>query len=361
VADTWVWVPAFQVTVNGLDLDQKDEAKPIEVAYSDDVDATDFFSVRLGLVDNAIEKPGWIDDPLYKEGGKVLIKMGHEGRTLKTMIEGEITGMEVFFSSRGPETLVLQGYDRHHRLRRGRKSRTFQNMTDWDIAQKIAGEHGLSPKSGDPPSIRYEHLYQNNQTDLDFLKMRATRIGHEVEIENTNLYFRKSQEARSKIATLTWGDPDDQDLISFSPRLSTANQVSEVTVRGWNPKDKKEIVGTARVGDETTRMAGTTSGGQAATKAFGTVKTVVVDHPIFDQREADALARARFNDLSLSYITGDGVCIGNPDIRAGEVIEVKGFGRRFSGLYYVVSSTHACGRGAGGYRTEFSVRRNTGG
>jgi len=360
VADKWIWVPAFQVTVNGQDLDQKDEAKPIEVVYNDNVDAADFFSVRLGLVDNAVGQPGWIDDSLYKEGGKVRIKMGHEGRALKTMIEGEITGVEVFFSSRRPETLVLQGYDRHHRLRRGRKSRTFQNMTDSDIAHRIAGEHGLSLR-GDSTSVRFEHIYQNNLTDFDFLRMRGARIGYEVEIENTNLYFRKSQEARSKVTTLTWGDPEEDDLISFSPRLSTANQVSEVTVRGWNPKEKKEIVGRARVGDETTRMAGTSSGGQATTSAFGPVKTVVVDHPIFDQGEADALAKARFNDLSLSYISGDGVCLGNPDIRAGEVIEVKGFGRRFSGLYYVVSSNHVCGRGGGGYRTEFSVRRNTGG
>lgn len=360
MGDTSVWVPAFQVTVNGSDLDQKDEAKPIEVVYNDNLDAADYFSVRLGLVDDAVGKPDWIDDPLYKEGGKVRIKMGHEGRAVKTMIEGEITAVEVSFSSRAPEMLVLQGYDRHHRLRRGRKSRTFQRMTDWDIAQKIAGEHGLSLR-GDRTSVRSDHVYQNNLTDFDFLRMRAARIGYEVVIENTNLYFRKSQEARSKITTLKWGEPGDDELISFSPRLSTANQVSEVTVRGWSPKEKKEIVGRARVGDETTRMAGSVSGGQSATSAFGAVKTVVVDHPIFDQRDADTLAKAKFNELSLDYIAGDGLCIGNPDIRAGEVIEVKGFGRRFSGLYYVVSSNHVCGRGGGGYRTEFSVRRNTGG
>lgn len=360
MADTWVWVPEFQITVNGQDLDQKDEAKPIEAVYNDHVDAADFFSVRLGLVDKAVAKPDWIDDALYREGGKVHIKMGHHGRALKTMIEGEITGVEVLFTSRGPETLVLQGYDRYHRLRRGRKSRTFQHMTDWDIAQKIASEHGLSLK-GDRTSVQYEHIYQNNLSDLDFLVQRARRIHYEVEVENTTLYFRKAREVRSKVTTLKWGDPDEQDLISFTPRLTTADQVSEVTVRGWSPKDKKEIVGRAKVGDETTQMAGSRTGGQSATSAFGSVKTVIVDHPIFDQKEADTLARARFNELSLRYISGDGVCIGNPDVRAGEVIELTGFGRRFTGLYYVESSTHVCGRGAGGYRTEFSVRRNTGG
>jgi phage protein D len=358
VADKWVWVPDFQVTVNGTDLDQKNEAKVVEVVYNDHVDMVDFFTVRLGLVDNAVGKPEWIDDAVYKQGGKVRVKMGHEGHALKTMIDGEITGVQAFFSSRGPETLVLQGFDRLHRLRRGRKTRTFLRMTDSDIAGKIAGEHGLSLE-GEVTTAKYEHVYQNNLTDLDFLRQRAARIHYEVEVANTTLHFRKSQEGRTKVATLTWGDPDDEDLVSFSVRLSAANQVSEVSVLGWSPKDKKEIVGRARVGDEAARMAGSKSGGQATTTAFGAAKTYVVDHPIYDQKDADALARARFNEISLHYITGEGVCIGNPDVRAGEVVELKGLGQRFSGLYYVVSSNHICGRGAGGYRTEFTVRRNT--
>ena len=232
------------------------------------------------------------------------------------------------------------------------------NMTDTQIAEKIAGEHGLSLE-GDQTQARHDHVWQNNLTDLDFLRQRAARIHYEVEVANTTMYFRKSQEGRAKVATLTWGDPDDEDLVSFSVRLSAANQVNEVSVVGWSPKDKKEIVGRARVGDEAARMGGSSSGGQATTTAFGAVKTYVVDHPIIGQRDADALAKARFNELSLHYITGDGVCIGNPDVRAGEVVELKGLGRRFSGLYYVVSSNHVCGRGAGGYRTEFTVRRNT--
>jgi uncharacterized protein len=360
VADTWIWVPNFEVTINGMDLEQKEEANVIEVVYNDNVGAADLFSIRLGLVERYRDKPEWIDDALYREGSKVRIKMGYQGKALKTMVEGEITAVEVYFSSTGPETLYLQGYDRLHRLRRGRKRRTFIRQSDWDIAQKIAGEHGLSLR-GDSTTVKFEHVYQNNVTDLDFLLQRAARINYEVVVENTTLYFRKSQETRSKVATLKWGDPEDHELISFSPRLSTADQVSEVTVRGWNPKEKTEIVGRAKVGDETTKMAGSRSGGQSATAAFGDVKTMEVDHPIFSQEEADALARARFNELSLGYITGDGVCVGNPAIRAGEVIELTGLGRRFSGLYYVVASNHVCGRGAGGYRTEFSVRRNTGG
>jgi len=351
------WAPDFLVTINGQDLEARDETKVVEVSVDDRVDAAQFFFIRLALVDAAVAKSDWIDDQLLREGGKVCIKMGYAGRPLRTMIEGEITAVQSHFSSRRPESLVLQGFDRLHRLRRGMKSRTYQRMTDWEIARKIADEHGLKLQ-GDPTSTKFEHVYQNNLSDMDFLLDRAARIDYEVTAANTTLYFGKSREARTKVTTLEWGEPGAQELISVALRLTTANQASDIVVRGWNPKEKREIVGRGKVGDETTRMDGSQTGGDLATGAFGQAHTVVVDHPVGSVSEADALARARFNQLSLQLIVGDGVCMGSPEVRAGEVIELKGLGRRFSGLYYVVGSKHTCGRQTGGYLTEFSVSRN---
>ena len=39
-------------------------------------------------------------------------------------------------------------------------------------------------------------------------------------------------------------------------------QVSEVTVRGWNPKEKKAIVGQAKSGDEVSKMGGQATGAE---------------------------------------------------------------------------------------------------
>jgi hypothetical protein len=41
---------------------------------------------------------------------------------------------------------------------------------------------------------------------------------------------------------------------------------------------------------------------------------------------------------------------------ARTVIELKGLGQRFSGIYYVTSATHTIN--AGGYRTTFVAKRN---
>ena len=59
------------------------------------------------------------------------------------------------------------------------------------------------------------------------------------------------------------------DLLEFSPRLSSAGQVTEVIVRGWDPKEKKEVIGRAGLGDEETRMGGQQSGDALADSAFG--------------------------------------------------------------------------------------------
>jgi phage protein D len=60
--------------------------------------------------------------------------------------------------------------------------------------------------------------------------------------------------------------------------------------------------------------------------------------------------------MIVDFITGEGTAIGNTDIRAGRVIELRKLGQRFSGLYYVTSSTHRVDQN--GYITQFTVERN---
>ena len=54
-------------------------------------------------------------------------------------------------------------------------------------------------------------------------------------------------------------------------------------------------------------------------------------------------------------LTGSGSTIGNPAIKASRVIELKGLGAQFSGLWRITSATHTFD--GGGYRTAFEVRK----
>jgi phage protein D len=79
--------------------------------------------------------------------------------------------------------------------------------------------------------------------------------------------------------------------------------------------------------------------------------------PVESQAEAEQIAKAKFNDLNVELISGEGEAVGNMNIRAGTIIQMKGLGKRFSGLYYIKSSEHIINPTTG-YITKFNVIRN---
>ncbi len=343
--------PAFQVRVNKKDLPPAAKNDLLAVAVLEDVFAPGMFTLRLLNWDPDKQEVTWSDDKLFAEGNEVEIGMGYVDH-VETLMVGEITGLEPEFAADEPPLLTVRGYDRRHRLTRGRRTRSFTKMKDSEIAGKVAREAGLTGKADDTKTA-HDYVLQHNQTDLEFLLDRAARIGHEVVVEDKTLFFRKHKNTGSEAVVLT----RERDLVRFEPRLTSMPQVAEVAVQGWDPKAKKGIVGRAKVGDEVTTMGGKKSGAKVTKSAFKAPAAVAVDRPVVTQAEADQIAKGSFNDMALAYVSGDGECVGRTDLRAGTLVKVEGLGRRFSGLYYVSSTRHRYSPRRG-YQTEFSVRRN---
>lgn len=343
--------PEFRVRINGADVPKQAAADVVSVVVCQDVSAPGMFELRLINRDMNKLKVTWSDDPLFAEGSEVEILMGYVGK-LASVLVGEITGLEPEFHAGEVPMLTVRGHDRRHRLLRGRKTRSFTQIKDSDIAVQVAQEAGLSAEATDT-SVTLEYVLQHNQTDWEFLETRARRLGYEVVVEGKTLKFQPHKNDGSEVLTLS----RDQDLIEFRPRLSTIGMVGEVVVQGWNPKDKEAITGKASAGDEGTTMGGGKSGPKAADGAFKAAVGTIVDRPVFSQAEADQIALGRLREMALAYVTGEGVVVGRTDLKAGTVIKIEGFGKRFSGLYYLASTRHIY-TPARGYRTEIGIRRN---
>ncbi len=345
-------VPDFEVIISGSTLSTQVAAHVVSVTVDDSLEAAGMFVLEIAGSDAQEKESPWVDDEsLFALGNVVEVKMGYRDN-LETLIIGEITSLEPEFVFTRLPALIVRGYDRRHRLLQGRKTRTFLQQKDSDIASQIASEAGLTAQAEDSGTV-HDYLLQANQSDLDFLRERAQRIQYEVIVEDKSLIFRPAAQAGSETMTLT---PDD-DLLEFHPRLSSFGQVSEVTARSWNPKDKKEIVGQAKAGDEVSKMGGQSSGAEIIESAFGAVGELMSARPAATQAEADAQAKSRFNELLLDLVMGEGVARGRTDLRAGKVIKIDGVGKRFSGQYYVSSATHRYSPRLG-YQTHFTVRRN---
>jgi phage protein D len=150
---------------------------------------------------------------------------------------------------------------------------------------------------------------------------------------------------------LTYG----RSLIEFQPTLTTVNQVNEVVVRGWDNINKVKIEGTATRAQITTRGVGDRGGQQAIEQSFKQRKEVIANKPVNSQKEAETLARETLEHIAKEMVNASGSTVGLPDLRAGCMVEIDGVGERFSGRYFIKSTTHTIGDG--GYTTQFECRR----
>lgn len=342
--------PSFKVFAGGSELPVETALDLLDVKVSDYVEGASTFTLTFNNWNSDTQEFKSIGENKLTEGTEVEVKVGFVDN-LKSLIVGEVTALEPQFSGAEAPSLKVSGYDRLHRFRRGRHTRSFVDMKDSEIAEKIARELQLKVDAEDT-QITHQYVLQSNQSDIDFLLERARRIRYEVVVKDKTLFFRKAANNKSKIVSIEFG----LTLTSFYPRLSTMKQVSEVIVQGWDHKKKEAIIGKAQQGDETSKMNGQKLGVAISESAFAAAKTFVVDKAVFSEGEANQIAKGLFNDMTVDFITGEGTAIGNTDIRAGEVIELLKLGQRFSGPYYVTSATHTIDRK--GYVTRFTVARN---
>lgn len=344
-------VAAFQIKINGSPMPARIEPYIIGVNVDNAVAVPSMFELELAGADLQEAPILFIDDLLFSIGNEVEIGMGYADAS-ETVIIGEITALEPVFSFDRLPGLTVRGYDLRHRLQRGRKTRSFLQQKDSDIATLLANEAGMQPDVQDS-GVVHEYILQANQSDLEFLQARARLIHFEIGAEGKKLIFRPVPNAEAEQATLT---PED-DLLAFSPRLSIAAQIDTFTARGWDWRKKEAIIGEAKARDVNGTMGGQTNGPASGQQAFGPAAGQLSTQPPGSQGEADQLARGAMNATALQYIEGDGMCWGRTDLRAGGVVKIDGIGERFSGQYYLQRVTHVYSA-RDGYRTHFQVRRN---
>jgi Rhs element Vgr protein len=275
------------------------------------------------------------------------------------LITGEVTSIEAEYDTLGTRA-VVRGYDKSHRLAAGRRTATYQNTKYSDIAQQIAGGAGLQADV-DTSDGTYEHVFQVNQSDLDFLYGLARQIGFDCRVDDETLMFKKPIESSGapgegdfeslNPVQLVWG----ANLLEFRARMSAVAQVAKVEVRGWDPAAKEAVIGTADA--IATNAELTTSAAELAGK-FGGQTLVVVNHGVESQQAADQLAQARAEQIGSAGFEATAVAVGSPALKAGVAVSVSGIDPALAGKWVISGSRHEFGAGA--YRTslEFTGRQD---
>jgi phage protein D len=339
--------PRYVIRISGKDI-LRQGAEVVSLSVNEVLDGAT--SLSFTVLNSGLK---WLNSPLFTAGTEVEVAAGYK-EPLEVIFNGEISQLRPTFPANGDSQMEVSGHDFSHKLSRGCRFRSWDNVTDSNIATKIAGEHGLDPSGVKATTVTHPKIKQDGESDLEFLKKRAAKNNFEVAVRGKQLIFAEPQDQSSapEVTTLKWGE----SLISFSPELNTAGQVSEVTVRGWNPTAKKEIVGKASWKDIWGNQPGRQSGGELVEKLYGKVEECIRGEPVYTPEEANTRARSVLKERSEQFISGSGESIGIPQIRVRTSLILEGVGA-FSMKYYVTGATHSIS--SSGYKTNFTVRGDT--
>jgi phage protein D len=368
------YVPQFQVKIAGTPPEDGLLRDVMQVTYRDSIEEIDSFELVVGNWDPAANKPQPKYEPpsrpeyagLFNPGQKLELSMGYM-KSMTLMLTGEITTLEPNFPEASYSTLSVRGLNVLHSLCTEKHTFPWENKRDSDIAKELgnkprqSGQAGLGIKVNTDPSpdeTAETFVMMNNQYDIVFLLERARRHGYEVvlnEQSDTNpersIYFGPPQSRREVPSyKLIWG----KTLTSFKATLDMSHQISDITVRGWDRQNNKliekkknwtDLVTSANEKDQLAQI------GQSFKRA-----ETITNQPVRTDAEADQKATDILSRQLRQMLKASGVTVGLPELRTGRKVEIQGLGPRYSGVYYVTSSTHTIGDS--GYRTQFEARRD---
>jgi phage protein D len=295
----------------------------------------------------------YLDGSIIDFGKRLQVSIGPQD-SARTVFDGFISGLEVCLQETKEPEVVAFAEDRLMRLRTTRRMKTYENMSDADIAQAIASEHGISAQA-DATGPTYDVVQQWNQSDLAFLRERAHLIQAEVWIADDTLHFQSRSGRSGTQIELIQGNT----LIAAEVRADLAHQRTKVTVSGYDASSRDKISEDADSSAIDAEISGGRTGVAILQQAFGARTSYRVRQAPLTTGEASAWAKAEMLRRARAFVTVNGLTSGTADMVVGSQVTLQRVGTPFSGAgYYVTRVLHTYDL-QDGFRTHFSAERAT--
>ena len=299
------------------------------------------------------EQLEYLDGSKLDFGKKLQVSLGPSGDE-RIVFTGSISGLEIRFDEGHEPEVTAFAEDALMKLRMTRRAKTYEQMSDADIAAAVANEHGLTPSTAaDGPT--YDVVQQWNQSDLAFLRERARLVQAELWCEDDTLNFKTRGNRSASSVTLVQGN----QLVSIECRADLAHQRTKVTVSGYDAAQRATIEQEAGSDTVQAEVSGGQTGPSVLQRALGErVSSRVREAPLLDG-EATAWANAEMLRRSRGFVTVAGTTHGTPDLVVGSRLTLQRVGSPFEGDGYYVTSVRQSYDLRSGLRTRFVAERAT--
>jgi phage protein D len=240
------------------------------------------------------------------------------------------------------------------------RSRTFENMTRSEIVRQIAREAGYRSEELlhiEDTKVRFPHVHQGKLTDAQFIRRLAHMEGAEWYIDFDGFHFHRRHLTQQATRVLEWRVPtgDTQlEIISINVENDITGKPGAVTVKSHDPVERKGVSKRASNDTETKRGVLATyielPGLQSDPDIISSTPPAVTPGCVpqeevlmcaeTDEQAAKRLAAARFRKTQQRAVQMKIEMVGDPNLLAKSVVELRGVGKRLSQRYYVKMVRH---------------------
>lgn len=341
------YAPTYYVRVDNQSLPEELAQRILSVEIDEEDGKLPKVTVSLQNQDLAL-----IDDDRLTTGKRFSVRWGYLGSLNWGEVSGSVKKVKGFL------TRDVVAYGEALAMASQTETRVWSNVRYSDIAREIAARWGLTPIVAETSAV-HEQVAQSNESDFKFLQRLAQKVGYTVESDGEILRFGPKDFGAAPVLALVYRGRDGS-ILTFDPVEEEVGEPGEVRVVAMDPQEKRVIVAQADNESTEREAAGPVyfsaeTGAEVAVSPVDPEVKRQIASVVATVEEAKEQADAEFRKAEESIIKAKAKVIGDPRLRAGKIITIRGVGRRYSGNWRIKKAVHRLGAG---YLVELELERN---
>lgn len=337
-------VVTYSILIDGAEISMTIEVLSIVVSHAANRIPSAQLVIRDG--DVSLEDFPTSNLDLFVPGKKIDIRIGFASQE-KTVFKGIIVKLGIKARSKGCSTLIVECRDAAVKMTIGRHSRFFLKKRDSDVIGELIGKYGLSADVASTQGIHPE-LVQYHARDWDFVLTRAQANGMLAIVDNGKIAVKPPKTDGAADLSILLGDT----IYELDAQLDARHQFQAVTAQGWDYSSQSVVKKSGQRPPES-KQGNLTASNLATAIGLQEYELRHIGRP--NDEELKTWADAEFVRSSLAKIVGRAQIPGFGGIKVGQLVELGGAGKRFSGLAFVGGVRHEVSDGVWRTDVQFGV------